>query len=107
MKELGMTSDAVKVEHVFIFSWSPKWDKMVQKAADALLEAMRASTFLMYGASLFLALYGTAKLIEAVKGGGRGKNVEDKTNKADEKASDFLAGKEKDPGTASRLPSIV
>jgi hypothetical protein len=70
MNDLGLM-ETIKVEHVFTFRINDKWERPIRKCVDALLvmgyhmsESLRLLT---YGAVGYMALVGTAKLIEAMK----------------------------------------
>ena len=80
LRELGLTgdgSDAIKVQHVFVFAMSEKlsgrWEKIVKHSVDGSLEIGRyvvssliPTIKLLAGAvSVYMVLTGTARLVEA------------------------------------------
>jgi len=71
MKEAGISSEKIEIEHVFIFSLNEKWEKTVQKAADILLdlagETIYSLRIVSYAASACLVLWGTSKLIQSIR----------------------------------------
>ena len=71
MKEAGLGSEKIEIEHVFIFSFNEKWEKTVQKAVNVLLdlthEAVYSLRIVSYAASACLVLWGSSKLIHSIR----------------------------------------
>ena len=68
MRESGLAGDKITVEHVLVLSLSGSVSKMVDRWILPLSYALAQSfSVCLYGISTGCLLYGTAKVIEALK----------------------------------------
>ena len=74
--DVSASTETLKVEHVFVFSWSDKAEDVICKLAVGLLDLSRSITqscrILGYGATAYLVLLGTSKLITSFQTKRRG-----------------------------------
>jgi len=74
-------SDTIKVEHIFVFSWSQKWEDCLCKLTHGLLDLSEALThsirILGYGIATYLVLLGSSKLIASFRPKATGVSSED------------------------------
>ena len=89
MNDLGLM-ETIKVEHVFMFKVAEKWERPIKKCVDAILvmgyHMTESFRLLTWGAVGYLALVGTARLIEAVKSR---KNDTNNNNAGDQSGGDI------------------
>jgi hypothetical protein len=66
-----LDSDTVKVEHMFTFNVSEKWEKPLKKVVDSWLDLSYqwADSFRIIGVGIagYLFLIGTARLVDSIK----------------------------------------
>jgi hypothetical protein len=66
-----LESETVKVEHLFTFNVSEKWEKPLKKVVDSCLDLSYqwAESFRIIGVGIagYLFLIGTARLIDSIK----------------------------------------
>ncbi len=77
LKEMGGgtsgSDDTIKVEHVFIFSMTEKWErtlthKIIPMVLDLARETVKSLRLVAIAASVALLLWGTSHLIKSIRG---------------------------------------
>jgi hypothetical protein len=91
----GEMNDTIKVEHVFTFKMSDKWDRPMRKAVDTGLGLLshfaESFRFIALGITAYFVMSGTARLVESFNGNSSSslsRNMSSKNSPSKEKSRD-------------------